>query len=137
MTTSLVLAKVRLVAVHHHKDFPNKSKKRLRGYRYQIPVTYKLAANTMSRLIALDAISIFLNSAEFPMMEAAFLNSLHVSSRRTIVLTMIPSDTSVSSHMSAKGVPCIDVTSDTVIILQPAYTLEKSSHEDEYTFAHS
>jgi hypothetical protein len=31
--------------------------------------------------------------------------------------------------MSAKGVPCIDVTSGSVIILQHAYILEKSSHE--------
>lgn len=70
------------------------------------PVIYKLAANTMSRLIALDAISIFLQSAELPIMAAEFLNSRHVSSNLTMVLTIMPSGTSVSSHMSANGVPC-------------------------------
>jgi len=87
------------------KEFLKRQQKRLQDYWNQIPVTYKLAANTMSRLIALDATSIFLYSTEFPIIEAAFLNSLHVSSSRTIVLTMSPSDTSVSSHMSANGVP--------------------------------
>lgn len=70
------------------------------------PVIYKLAANTMSRFIALEAISIFLQSAELPIIAAAFLNSLHVSSNLTMVLTIRPSGTSVSSHMSANGVPC-------------------------------
>ena len=70
------------------------------------PVIYKLAANTMSRLIALEAISIFLQRAELPIMAAAFLNSRHVSSNLTMVLTIRPSGTSVSSHMSANGVPC-------------------------------
>lgn len=60
----------------------------------------------MSLLIALEAASIFLLSAELPMIEAAFLNSRQVSSRRTIVLTISPSGTSVNSQISAKGVPC-------------------------------
>jgi len=71
------------------------------------PVIYKLAANTMSRFIALEAISIFLQRAELPIIAAAFLNSRHVSSNLTMVLTIRPSGTSVSSQMSANGVPCI------------------------------
>lgn len=71
------------------------------------PVIYKLAANTMSRFIALEAISIFLQRAELPIIAAEFLNSRHVSSNLTMVLTIMPSGTSVSSHMSANGVPCI------------------------------
>ena len=66
---------------------------------------YKLAAKTISRFIAFDAVSIFLWSAELPMIAAAFLNSRHVSSNLTIVLTIIPSGTSVSSQISANGVP--------------------------------
>lgn len=67
---------------------------------------YKLAANTISLFIAFEAVSIFLWSAEFPIIAAAFLNSRHVSSNLTIVLTIMPSGTSVSSQMSANGVPC-------------------------------
>lgn len=69
-------------------------------------MTYKLAAKTMSRLMASEAASIFLWRAELPIIAAAFLNSRQVSSSRTIVLTMSPSGTSVSSQMSANGVPC-------------------------------
>lgn len=71
-----------------------------------MPVMYKLAANTMSRFMALEAASIFLWSAELPIIAAAFLNSRHVSSSLTIVLTISPSGTSVSAHISANGVPC-------------------------------
>ena len=67
---------------------------------------YKLAANTMSRFMALEAASIFLWSAELPIIAAAFLNSRHVSSSLTMVLTISPSGTSVSSQISANGVPC-------------------------------
>lgn len=67
---------------------------------------YKLAAKTISRFIALEAISIFLWSAELPIIAAAFLNSRHVSSSLTMVLTISPSGTSVSSQISANGVPC-------------------------------
>lgn len=70
------------------------------------PVMYKLAAKTMSRLIALEAISIFLQRAELPIIAAAFLNSRHVSSSLTMVLTIKPSGTSVSSQISENGVPC-------------------------------
>lgn len=70
------------------------------------PVTYRLAAKTMSRFIAFEAESIFLCNAEFPIMAAAFLNSRHVSSNLTMVRTIRPSGTSVSSHISANGVPC-------------------------------
>lgn len=75
--------------------------------KYHTPVIYKLAANTMSRFIALEAISIFLQRAELPIIAAAFLNSRHVSSNLTMVLTIRPSGTSVSSHMSANRVPWI------------------------------
>lgn len=75
-------------------------------WAYQTPVIYKLAANTISRLITLDAVSIFLYRAELPIIAAAFLNSRHVSSNLTIVLTITPSGTSVSSQISANGVPC-------------------------------
>lgn len=74
--------------------------------RHYTPVIYKLAVKTISRFIALEAVSIFLQSAEFPIIDAAFLNSLQVSSNLTMVRTIIPSGTSVSSHMSANGVPC-------------------------------
>ncbi|MFS7978051.1 hypothetical protein Hanom_Chr10g00911121 [Helianthus anomalus] len=74
---------------------------------------YKLAAKTISRLIAFEATSIFLYNAELPMIAAAFLNSRHVSSSRTIVLTISPSGTSVSSHMSANGVPCVPTQTKT------------------------
>lgn len=70
------------------------------------PVMYKLAAKTMSRFIALEAVSIFLYRAELPIIAAAFLNSRHVSSNLTMVRTIRPSGTSVSSQISANGVPC-------------------------------
>lgn len=70
------------------------------------PVTYKLAAKTMSRFIAFEAVSIFLYRAELPIIDAAFLNSRHVSSSLTMVRTIMPSGTSVSSQISANGVPC-------------------------------
>ncbi len=70
--------------------------------------TYKLAANTISRLIAFDASSIFLRRVESPMIRAAFRSSRQVSSNRTIVRTIEPSGTSVSSQISANGVPCKD-----------------------------
>jgi hypothetical protein len=60
----------------------------------------------MSRFIALEAVSIFLYSAELPIIAAAFLNSRHVSSSLTMVRTIRPSGTSVSSQISANGVPC-------------------------------
>jgi hypothetical protein len=75
-------------------------------YTTGTPVTYRLAANTMSRLMAFEACSIFSKRVESPIMRAAFLNSLHVSSSLTIARTMEPSGTFVSSQISAKGVPC-------------------------------
>ena len=81
-------------------------RKQSQNLRVYTPVIYRLAAKTMSRLIAFEAVSIFLWSAELPMIEAAFLNSRHVSSSRTMVLTIKPSGTSVSSQISANGVPC-------------------------------
>ena len=59
----------------------------------------------MSLLIALDAASIFSYSAASPMILAAFLTSLHISSSRVMVLTMAPSWTSVSPQTSANVAP--------------------------------
>lgn len=69
-------------------------------------MTYRLAANTMSRLMAFDACSIFSKRVESPISRAAFLNSRQVSSSLTIVRTIEPSGTFVISQMSANGVPC-------------------------------
>ena len=70
-----------------------------------VHATYKLAAKMTSRLIAADACSICWNSCVFPMTLAASLNSLQTSSSRTMVRTMLPSMTSVSSQISSNGVP--------------------------------
>jgi hypothetical protein len=43
----------------------------------------------MSRFIALEAISIFLQSIGLPIIAAEFLNSRHVSSNLTMVLTRV------------------------------------------------
>lgn len=58
-----------------------------------------------SRLIAAEACSICWNSCVLPITLAASRNSLHTSSSLTIVRTMLPSMTSVSSQISSKGVP--------------------------------
>ena len=69
------------------------------------PATYRDALKTISRLIAADACSIFSYNAESPIIRAAFRTSLHISSRRTIVRTMLPSWTSVIVQMSENSVP--------------------------------
>ena len=67
--------------------------------------TYRLAANTTSRLIAAEPASICSKSAVLPITRAASRSCRHISSRRTTVRTMLPSMMSVSVLISSKGSP--------------------------------
>ena len=57
----------------------------------------------LSRLIFIWASSIFLNNSASPITRAASLTSRHVSSRRVMHLTIVPSATSVKSVICSKG----------------------------------
>ena len=67
--------------------------------------TYKLVTNTMSLFIAALAASSCWYKSTLPMMRDAVMTSWQACSSRTMVRTMLPSLTSVSVHMSLKGVP--------------------------------
>lgn len=66
---------------------------------------YKLATAVISLLIISCAVCIFWYKSGSPMILAAFFTSRQVSSSREIVLTMVPSRTSVRSVMFLKLMP--------------------------------
>lgn len=66
---------------------------------------YKLAVAQISLLINSWQVCIFVNSVGSPMILAAFLTSLQVSSKRVMTLTIVPSSTSVKSVILENGIP--------------------------------
>lgn len=63
----------------------------------------RVTADLLSRLISAWASSIFSNKSRSPITRAASLTSRHVSSRRVMHRTMVPSGTSVRSVIWSKG----------------------------------
>jgi hypothetical protein len=66
---------------------------------------YRLAVAQISLLISSWQVCIFVNKVGSPIILAAFLASRHVSSKRVMTLTIVPSRTSVSSAIRENGMP--------------------------------